>query len=56
MGLGVQSVSGSAACQKAVKVTAILAGEILEGFLAKGCQWWGEGGGAFYGLFCGVWL
>jgi hypothetical protein len=38
MGLGTQFVSGLAACQEAAKVTAILAGEILEGCLAKGCQ------------------
>ena len=38
MGLGTQFVSGLAACQEAGKVTAILPGEILQGFLAKGCQ------------------
>jgi hypothetical protein len=38
MGLGTQFVSGFVACQEARKVTAMLAGEILEGFLAKGCQ------------------
>jgi len=38
MGLGAQIVSGLAACREAGKVTAILSGEILEGFLAMGCQ------------------
>jgi hypothetical protein len=38
MGFGTQFVSMLAACRKAGKFTAILAGEILEGFLAKGCQ------------------
>jgi len=38
MGLSAQNVSGLAACQEAGKVTAILPGEILEGFLATGCQ------------------
>jgi hypothetical protein len=39
MGLRTQFVRGLAACWEAGKVTAILAGEILEGFLAKGCQY-----------------
>jgi hypothetical protein len=38
MGLGAQFVSGLAARREAGKVTPILAGEILEGFLAKHCQ------------------
>ena len=38
MGLGAQFVSGLAACREVGKDTAILPGEILEGFLAKGCQ------------------
>jgi len=38
MGLGAQFVSGLDACREVGKVTVILPGEILEGFLAKGCQ------------------
>jgi len=38
MGSATQFVSTLAACREAGKFTAILAGEILEGFLAKGCQ------------------